>query len=516
MTVFRHCGINMVQQQLVILVTHDQWRVVHFMGWRYHALRVFPANVENQGLLLEWLKQATGASVYFLTDIADEHYHVEVLPPVRGTVRKQLLTRRLAVWPYAQGLHTVHKIGSVQSANQEQLYLFSAIHYPPLREWLQALQQQTMRVQGVYTQALCTPCWVAHWQSGHAQCLIAWFESQQLSIRYLCRSKLLFSRLLTLKQDTSLGTRISSEIAQTRLYLVSQKWLQEVEPVHLIWLSEDADHNDFHLGPLPTVIQQTNLSYAEVLRQSGWQPVPAGLSVMDWAAIQVLRHSRRLPNFAPEASLLNARIASAKRNIIAACILMICLCVVANWISQQALQKMQSDIQRTNAQLHLWQSAQPGLGVPEADLPRLQILSQSVQALETSARLPHRAMAILQSVMAGQPVWQVKTLAWEYGVASGFTDEPRHEHSEQADSLWTETITIRLARQQGVISSDTQQAWQLLLEKLRQHPDILELKEISVSAESASQTQKGDTRQSLSPDHQPSLTIRLRPLESAA
>lgn len=496
----------MAQQQIVVLVGHDQWRVVHFKRWRYQALHVFTANAENQGLLLDRLKQSARASVYFLTDIADEHYHVEVLPPVRGTARKQLLARRLAAWPFAQGLHAVNKAGSVNGVRQEDRYLFSAIHYPPLREWLQALQKEPLCVQGVYTQALCMPCWVSCLQSGHAQCLIAYFEKQQLRIRYLYRSKLLFSRLLTFTPDEHLSVRINSEIAQTRLYLLSQKWLQESESLQLLWLSEDEHGNGSPLDQLPAPIKQSCISYAEVMRQSGWQLVPDGLSVMDWAAIQVMRHTRRLPNFAPESSLLNVRVARAKRNIAAAGVIMVCVFLIANWMNRQALQKTQIDIQRTSAQLHLWQSAKPASGIAETDLPHLQIFSRAVQGLEASVHFPDRALKILQGVMAVQPVWQVQEVDWRYGAIN----EPKHTQSALPDNPWVETATIRFARKAANNASEAHQAWQLLLDKLRQHPDVIELKEINISAKSGNPVQTGDTRHSLLPDDQPTLTIKLR------
>lgn len=505
-------------QQLVILVGHDQWRVVHCKGWRYLALNTFSTDTENQALLLDKLKQYAGASVYFLTDIADEQYHVEVLPHVSGAARKQLLARRLAAWPFAQGLHTLNKVGSVQNVRKEDRYLFSAIHYPPLREWLQGLQLHSLRVQGIYTQALCTPCWTSHLQARHAQCLIVYLENRQLRIRYLYRSRLLFSRLITLAPEAPTGTRISSEIAQTRSYMVSQKWLQENETLHLLWFSEDAQSNDLPSDLLPLDISHTFISYEDLMRQSGWQLIPEGLSVIDWAALQAIRNTR-LPNFAPEASLMNARVLKGKRMIVAASVSMLCIGGVAHLGSQQSLLKTQFNIRQTNAELKRWQSAMPALGIAEAELPRLQTFSRVVQRLETSVRFPDRALTMLQAVMMGQPVWQVQALDWGDGLTSG-TDglankHLAHEQSGQPDSH-SETLTIRFARQKAASSPEAHQSWQSLLEKLRQHPDVLEVTEMNTSAQSESPVQKGDTRQSLLPEHQPTLTIKLRALQRVA
>lgn len=497
----------MARYQLVVLVGEAEWRVVHFRGWRYQALYVFSADADNRGLLLDNLGRYPGANLYFLTDLAEEHYHIETCPPVRGAARKQLLARRLAAWPFAQGLHAVHRVGCTPGLPQAERYLFAAIHNQPLSQWLQS---QALRVQGVYTQALCSPCWATYWRSGHAQCLIGYFEKQQLRLRYLYQSQLMFSRLITLVPDASLHLRISSEIAQTRLYLLSQQWLQEGEPLQLLWLSDDAECNVATSKELADVIQQSNLSYAELMRQSGWPLLPDGLAVMDWAAIQVVLHNRRLPNLAPKASLLNARVIRAKRMITLAGVFMICLFVVANCMSQQALQKKQSEIRRTRALLQLWQSAKPAWKVADADLPRLQAFSEAVQGLEAAENFPGRALTILQAVVKGQTVWQVNNVDWGYG----YTPASGNMQSAVPDRHWAETVTIRFAKQKAAHPAEVHQAWQALLESLRLHPDILELKEVNDLTASSGPTQQGDTRLSLSPDHQPSLTVRLRPAES--
>jgi hypothetical protein len=175
------------------------------------------------------------------------------------------------------------------------------------------------------------------------------------------------------------------------------------------------------------------------------------------------------------------------------------------------MQHMQFNIQQTNANLRLWQAATPALGFAEADLPRLQTFSHAVQSLEASAHFPDRALALLQEVMAGQQMWQVKEIAWD----DGSIRAPGHAQSANPDGH-SETVSIKFCTIGDAASLNTHEAWRLLLQRLRQHPDILELKEVNGSASSASSVQQGDTRQSLSPDHQPTLMLRLRPPESAA
>jgi hypothetical protein len=496
----------MAKLRLVVLIKPDQWLVMHFRGLRYHATSEFPANAENQLLLLDLLKKHAEAILYFLTDIADEHYHVEVLPHVKGAALKQLLARRLASWPFAQGLHAVHKIDSVQSGRKEDRFLFSAIHYPPLRDWLQGLQQPTIRVRGVYTQALCFPCAISNSQSLDTHCLYAYFQKQHLRIHYLYKTRLLFSRLLTLPLDETLHSRISYEVAQTRLYLISQQWLQEKELLHLVWLNKEKNASGLSPEQLPAAIKQTRKTFADVIGQSGRIHVPNGLNEVDWAAVQVVLRNRQLPNFAPEVNLLGDRIQRGKRNITLAGVVMIILCLLIDWLGQQTIKNTQFSMQKTKTNISEWQAAKPVWGFAGADLPRLQTLSLGIQRIESSTRLPDRALAMLQKVMTNQKFWQVKKVYWRYG--------PALDQAKQTDNQWNEKLSVTFSKKENATVINARQEWQLLLEDFHQHPDILELKEIH-SSPNPGRPEQGDTRQLSLPDEQPTIDIQLRLQEKA-
>jgi hypothetical protein len=499
--------MDMAQLQLVVLITHDQWRVAHFRGGRYHSLTEFSAHTENQPLLLDLLKKHAEATVYFLTDIADEHYHVEVLPHVSGAASKQLLARRLAAWPFTQGLHAVHILDTVQNVRKEDRYLFSAIHYPPLRDWLQALQHKNMRVRGVYTQALCFPCAISNSQSADTHCLYIYLQKQQLRIHYHYKAKLLFSRLLTLSIDESLRSRLNDEVTQTRLYLISQQWLQEKEPLHMVWLGEGANASGLASEQLPAAIKQTFKAFPDVIGHSG-RRVPNAFNEVEWAAVQVVLRKRHLPNFAPEVNLLGDRIQRGKHNIILAGGMMVSVCLIVGWLGQQSIKNTQLSIQKTETKIGQWQAAKPAWGFAEADLPRLQTLSSGVQRIKTATRLPDRALAMLQGVMTHQKFWQVKKVEWRYG--------PMIDQSVQPDNQWYETVSVLFFKKENAMALNAHQEWQLLLENLRQHPEVFELKEIHSSPTSGLPEQRGDTRQLSRPDDQPSIDIWLRPQEKTA
>lgn len=493
-------------QQLVILVGNNEWRVLNIKA-RQCELRVFPASDDGLQSLLDLLQQHTAATVYFLTDIADEHYHVEALPHVGRTATKQLLARRLAAWPFAQGLHAVHKVGTVKGLREEDRYLFSAIHSASLRNFLQVMQKQSIRVQGVYTQALCTSCLHMHLHPAEPQCCYVYYANQQLRIRYLYQSRLLFSRLITLAPDDSLHVRIVNEIAQTRLYLISQHWLQDTQSLTLFWLSEDGTVSDLAAEQLPAGIKLVCLTYVDVHRHFGCGPVLEGLSAMDWAAVQGMLSTRQLPNFVPPTVLLKERIAHAKRKITTAGGLMLGLFVTIFWISQQCMESAQLKLNHSKQSLRQWPEAKPKWQFSDVELQRMQALSQAVQGLASSTRLPDHALAVLQSSISGLNVWQIKEIEWRYG--------PAQEPSSQAGSDWIQTVFVTFTQKEITDSSNVRQEWQFLLEKLRQHPDIVELKEVNTAPASGNAARQGDTQGSSLPVVE-TLKIKLRSWDRVA
>lgn len=492
----------MAQLRLVVLVNSAQWQVLRFSGSRCCELREFSTDADNQSELLNWLKQFPKAVICFLTDLADEHYHVEVLPHVSGTAEKQLLGRRLAAWPFAQELHAVHRLNSLQKSRRENRYLFSAIHYPPLVSWLQSLQHQGMRVQGVYTQALCLPCWISSLQPNSAHCLCVDFDRQQLRIRYLYQSRLLFSRVFTLPENETTSLRVASEIAQTRVYLINQRWLLENDTLHLFWVGESVKTSQLSSEQLPVSIKQTYVSNSELMQQLKLDPPPNGLSAINWAAAQVIIHTLQLPNLATVASLSCDRIARAKRTLQLVSAAMACLFAVACWSSQEDERHSQLRIQEATANLHLWQNALPSSEFAEADLPRLQTLVMAVQGIGVSARLPDHAFSIIQNMLTEFSLWQLQKIEWHDGYACSKT--------MHVDTGGAETMTVSFSRTKAVSELAANQEWRVLQEKLQTHSDIDSVVEINSSRSPESGLQHGDTRQAVQLGGQQILKICLR------
>ncbi len=501
----------MASHHFIVLVDQTCWRVVHVRGQQALAMRTFECDDSRRQEILRWWQQFPQARVSFLTNHADENYHVETLPQVRGSAGRQLLMRKLAAWPFSQGMHAVCRLGHVKTLRRESRFLFVALTYPALSHWLSVLQVQPIRVQGVYTQALCLVCWLSATLQGVMHGLCVQYTAQQVRFSYIHQRRLFFSRLISLPSDT-LSTpedfvgRIAQEVAQIRMTLIHQHWLQEADALSLVWLGQAPVDLSLFKAQLPA-----GCVWAEISDMDGHsrnRDLPSGLHAMEWAAIQPILKGGPLPNLAPEPVLLLDSSARIKRHLHWAGAAMVCLMALICWVSIQATYQAQVQMQQVKRQLQVGQRT-PAEHINQAQFSGIRALTQAVQGLQASVRLPEHALALMQQALTGLPHWQVASLAWDFSESS-----PQVDAATQHPSRWRETLTVTWL--QGDRSEQAAMEWQQLLTRLRGLPEIEKVEVLTPSASSSNAQRQGNTGQAPAPDQPPVLKLYLRDVNQAA
>lgn len=485
----------MTKYHFVVLIDQEVGtRVAHFAGQDMLALRTFNLTEDEGRLaLLRWCQQFPRARLIFLSNLADEHYHVETLPRVRGDAARQLLMRKLAAWPFALGMHTAVRLNDVQTLRREVRFLFAAISYPPLSAWLLELETQSLRIQGVYTQALTLACWLPVLPKGVVHRLCIQCGQQQVRMSYLQQQRLFFSRLIPLSQETlsDPDTRfdhIAQEANQTRMMLIHQRWIQEADVLQIVWLGEvpgDVREVKKHLPPNCLWIC---IPMLELLHQSGCKPAPEGLGVMDWVAMQSTLKGDALPNFAPGEALRTTNSLRLKRQLHWAGAAMTGLMLLAGWVGVQVTQHDLLEAEQFNHRLQLLQPVQPVSELSQAQLPRLRVFTEAVQTLEASARLPDDALLLLRRAMADISYWQLTVLEWD---AYWSADSPDKSVATDSSTGQQALITTWISTE---FNQQAMAEWQQLLNRLRSLPEIEKVEIVHPSDADASMRQ-GDTRQ---------------------
>jgi hypothetical protein len=495
----------MANHHFIVLIDQTHWRVVQMRGQVFFAMRTFEIDDGSRAELLRWWLAFPQATVSFLTNHADEHYHVEGLPHVRGAAGRQLLMRKLAAWPLSQGMHAVCRLDRVQTLRRESRFLFVACLYPPLADLLPTLQAAAIRVQGVYTHALSLACWLPAPQQNALHRLCIECTPQQVRLSYLQQQRLFFSRLILLPPDLfstseACVARILHEVGQIRMTLLHQQWLQQADELRITWLGMMPMEASWIKPRLPAGCAWTDLSEAVLARQLGYNAIPDGLSVVDWAAVRVVLKGG-LPNLAPESVLLAGSIVRVRRRLHWAGMVMAAVMVFAGGVALRATQVAQGNLQQVRHQLSALPAAATS-GVSEALLPQMRAFTQAVQSLQSSVRSPGPALAIMQQALASVVHWRVASLEW------AVADQPLAQALTTPASAWQETLTItwNKVEQSGPASEE----WQQLLHRLRDLSAVEKVEVLTPNVSTDAAQRQGRTGPALWPDQPPVLKVYLR------
>lgn len=505
----------MAQHHFVVLIDQAAWRIAHFVGHDFSALREFGPTEDGRLEGLRWCQKFPRAIISFLTNLADEHYHVETLPHVRGSTGRQLLMRKLSAWPFAQGMHAMVRLDAVQTLRLEQRFLFAGLVYPSLASWFSVLNTKPPKIQGLYTQALILPGWLPTLPKGVVHRLCIQCTPQQVRISYLRHHRLFFSRLIPLPQTTfpELGdwfNRIAQEASQVRMTISQQRWLLDTDVLQLTWLGEVPQEVGALKKYLPASCLWTCLSAPELIRQLGCRSLPEGLGVMDWAAMQPVLHGHALPNLAPEEALLPTSMLRIKRYLHWAGAAMMGMLLLTGYAGIVATQHTWSRVHELNQQLHRWATVKPASDINLAQLPRVRALTKSTQALETSRSLPDRGLFLVQQAVSGISCWQFMNLQWESSLPSdvaAVSDANNH-----ASPVGRETLTLSLSAL--ALNDQAIMEWQQLLSRLHELPEIEKVEVLRESDAAGISNHHGGTRLPLSKE--PVLKLYLRPAEEVS
>lgn len=505
----------MAKHHFVVLVDQARWHVAHFVGRELSALRAFDSTDDSHSELLCWWQSFPRATLSFLTNLADEHYHVETLPHVRGAAGHQLLERKLAAWPFAQGMHAVFRLDRVQALRREDRFLFTALFCPPLSTLLSALQTKALRIKGVYTQALILATWLPALPKGVVHRLSIQCTQQQVRISYLRQQRLFFSRLLLLPQESfpdleAWFGRIAQEANQVRMTLIQQRWLQEADVLQVMWLGQAPADVSMLKKYLPAHYLWACVPEPELARYLNDKCLPEDVCAMDWAAIHAVLCGQPLPNLAPEESLFTDSLIRMRRYLHWAGAVMISMMLLAGWAGMQVTQHTQLEVQQLHHQLRISQSGMRISDFSQEQLPRLHVLTQAVQNLESSLQLPTHTLGLLQNALAGLSHWQLTSLEWDAHFLAGQPDQD----ATKSLSVGQETLTAIWSN--SGLNDQAMMEWQQLLSRLHHLPDVEKVEVLGPSGAAGGSQREGDTRQRLAPWHKPVLKLYFRHIGEAA
>lgn len=486
----------MSTQHFILLIDTQAWRLVRFKGHRFCELHKFGADQMGQAALSEWMTAFPGARVAVLTNLPDEHYQVEVMPKARGAAGRLLLKRKLAAWPYAQGLYTAFQLDTIQTSRLENRFLFVGLFFPALTDWLSTLEDAALRLQGVYTQAVLLPYCLPATAQRLSDCICMHYEPTTLCLSYFKQQRFCFRRRLTIPtQEIHDVQSVIPALTQLHQELVSQFGLSESARLPVFCITQD-NHNPV-MPVLPAPFQWHPITERALIQAMGQGPLPNGISAVEWVALHAVLADQPLPNLAPEASLMPDKLKQLQRTIHLAGIGLALLLVLFSVFNVLATKQLNTQVQAMQAKLNNASPMPLAAGLRLQQLPAIRALTHAVQGIRGSTRLPDQALHDLQPILSGLREWQLIRLEWQAELPVFMSKET---HAYQA-------LHMTFQRKQTGRDAFALREWQALIQHLTKLPSVKHLQIAAPTQQNEANRHQGSTDPLAILALQPALTL---------
>ncbi|MBX3678616.1 hypothetical protein [Cognatazoarcus halotolerans] len=229
----------------ILYITSDGLRWFRLKSGRAELFASFDTGEAGQQVFAARLAEVRETATFaVLVDVADEAFHVDVVPAVSGSDRRAMLNRKLAQHFYGNTYTAATSLGREKTGRRDERILFAAVtRQAVLEPWIDALTRTEARVSGVHSVPLLLDRMLERKRSGFGRCLLINLTPAGLRQSFLDQGRLRFSRL-TAHHDGGAGLLKGSgsdEIRKTHAYLTGQRLLARGEPVDVVVMAGERE-----------------------------------------------------------------------------------------------------------------------------------------------------------------------------------------------------------------------------------------------------------------------------------
>ncbi|WP_313950800.1 hypothetical protein [Accumulibacter sp.] len=215
----------MAARRLIYLSGHQ----VSVFQWQSGVLAnegSFDASEDGLRAFSGYLAENAKSIFVILANVAEEGFHIETIPFLRGEDRRSIVARKLGQLFFNARLTTSLSLGHQKSRRRDERILLAALtNHEVFAPWLGIMASKEVPLAGIYSLPLLGPSLLKKLGVPQEPCLLLTIQDQSLRQSYLENGELHFSRLTPL-QNTSIGgiaQTFSTEASKLQQYLVSQR-----------------------------------------------------------------------------------------------------------------------------------------------------------------------------------------------------------------------------------------------------------------------------------------------------
>ena len=212
-------------QRLLYLGTH-QMAAYH---WRRGALAceaTFPPTEAGVQQFARYLAEHPKSVFSLLANVAEEGFHIETIPYLRGADRQTVIRRKLAQTFFNTPLSAAASLGHEKNRRKDERLLLAALSSPAFfQPWLDAIRAADAALSGIFSLPLLAPALLRKLRLPPEPCLLLSVQDQSIRQSFFDKGELHFSRLTPLQHSSIAGIAqaFAAESVKLQQYLSSQR-----------------------------------------------------------------------------------------------------------------------------------------------------------------------------------------------------------------------------------------------------------------------------------------------------
>jgi hypothetical protein len=411
----------MIFGRIILCVSSEQltagyWRMGHLKDYQ-----IFHNNPQDLDAFKAFLQLHSNTNIDCLVDAIEEDYRLEIFPHTRGKDRRDLIERKLTQ-AYRGSLFRTALFLDRQPAQKrkDDRFLFLGLNQTDfLKPWLEVIDAQQAPLAGVYLLSMVSQSLVKALKIKSRHLLLVEKLATGFRQSYLFKGELRMSRLATFPAEMSaesLDYFYAEEIEKTQRYLLSQRFINQVEDIQIrmpMIASPDNQFSslvpnkiglDFKLVDIGTMLKKLSISSRHLVE------------LPELLHMAVLLKSSRLPSLAPLKLLSSYRVNLARQclNILSFSILFFGLMFSAMHLKQifnqeQMLESLKAKTHHQEIEYQKVAKDFPISPLPSDDLQRAVEIGSTLKSYQ---KMPTRVMQVLSKALITTPDIQVNRIKW--------------------------------------------------------------------------------------------------------
>jgi hypothetical protein len=197
--------------------------------WRRSALTseaTFPPTESGWRQFTDYLAQNPKSIFSLLVNVAEEGFHVETIPYLRGADRQTVIKRKLTQTFFNTPLCAALSLGHEKDRRKNEILLLTAFTNPTFfQPWLDAIRATDTVLSGIFSLPLLTPALLKKLRISSEPCLLLSVQDQSIRQSFFEKGELRFSRLTPLQHGRidGIAQAFATESIKLQQYLSGQR-----------------------------------------------------------------------------------------------------------------------------------------------------------------------------------------------------------------------------------------------------------------------------------------------------